>query len=60
MTPVSRLAAVPPLTPALTVLEEMDTRSVNELPVISQGALLGVITRLHLVRPLELKRRSSA
>ncbi len=57
MTPVSQLAMVHPLTPALTVLEEMDARNVNELPVVSGGVLQGIVTRLHLLRPLETKRR---
>lgn len=60
MTSVARLAMVHPLTPALTVLEEMDVRNVNELPVINRGTLLGIVTRMHLLRPLDLKHRTAS
>ena len=42
-------------TPVITALEIMGREDVNQLPVIFQGALAGVISRSHIVQLLQTK-----
>ena len=52
MTPIDQLHAVAPKTPILDVLGAMEQHDVNQVPVIQDGQLLGMITRDHLLRVL--------
>jgi CBS domain-containing protein len=50
MRPISQLHTVGPQTPAIQALQLMGREDMNQLPVISDGHLQGVITRGHLLR----------
>ncbi|MDO9116571.1 MAG: site-2 protease family protein [Nitrospira sp.] len=52
MTPLSRMQVVAPETPVMEVLQTMEERDVNQVPVMRQGELFGMITRDHLLRVL--------
>jgi len=52
MTQIDRLRAVAPETPVTDVLGIMEQRDVNQVPVIQDVRLLGIITRDHLLRML--------
>jgi len=56
MTPVARLSAIDPTMSALAALEEMEERSVSQLPVVRAGVLAGVVTRFALLGPLQLQK----
>ena len=55
MTPVSQLRTVAPNQPLLDVLQILETRDINQVPVVAGDRLLGMITRDHLLRVLALK-----
>jgi len=50
MRPLSQLRTVAPETPAIQALELMGREGMNQLPVISDGHIQGVITRGHVMR----------
>jgi len=50
MRPLSQMRTVAPETPAIQALELMAREDMNQLPVISEGHLQGVITRGHVMR----------
>jgi len=50
MTPLDKLAPVSPDQDALSVLEQMTERNLNQLPVVSDGRVIGLISRDDLVR----------
>jgi Zn-dependent protease/CBS domain-containing protein len=50
MRPLSQLRIVAPDTPALEALELMGREDINQLPVISDGRLEGVLSRGHVVQ----------
>jgi CBS domain-containing protein len=52
MTPLDKLAPVSPTQDALSVLEQMTERNLNQLPVVSEGRVIGLISRHDLVRLL--------
>lgn len=55
MTPVSQLRIVAPTQPLLEVLQLLEGRDINQVPVVAGGQLVGMITRDHLLRVLALK-----
>lgn len=55
MTPVSQLRIVAPDQPLLDVLQLLEGRDINQVPVAAGGQLVGMITRDHLLRVLALK-----
>lgn len=55
MQPIQKLGAVSPQVEALEVLEEMDEKEVQEMPVVEQGTLVGVVTRASLLRAAQLR-----
>jgi CBS domain-containing protein len=55
MRPLEDLRTVRPDTPVLEALEAMSRENVNQLPVISDGRLEGMISRGHLMRLLEAR-----
>ena len=50
MRPIGELRTVSPQTPAVQALQLMGREDMNQLPVISDGHLEGVITRGHLLQ----------
>jgi CBS domain-containing protein len=56
MSPFSQLSYVTPETTADRVLTLMGNEEVNQLPVVSDGRLLGIITREHIIRFLTTQR----
>jgi len=55
MTPVDALFRAGPDEDLLTLLQRMDEADVNQVPVMDNGHLLGVITREHLLRYMRLR-----
>lgn len=52
MTPLARMRVVAPETPVMEVLQTMEREDVNQVPVMRNGGLLGMISRQHLLRVL--------
>lgn len=52
MTPLARMRIVAPETPVMEVLQVMEREDVNQVPVMRNGGLLGMISREHLLRVL--------
>ncbi len=52
MIPTSRIHAITPETPAFEALELMGREDINQLPVIANGRLEGVLTRAHVLQVL--------
>lgn len=55
MTPVSKLKWVSPDEPALNLFERMDEHDVNQLPVVENGRVIGMIARDNVIRFLRTK-----
>jgi len=49
---IDKIKAVPPNQDALSILQEMDENDINQIPVISEGSVIGLITRDRLIRLL--------
>jgi CBS domain-containing protein len=49
MTPLARLHVVAPETPILKILEVMGAGDVNQVPVVTDNRLLGMISREHVL-----------
>jgi Zn-dependent protease len=60
MLPAARLKAVGPGTRLLDVLAVLEQQDVNQVPVMEDGRLLGIITRDHLLRVLSAKMELDA
>jgi len=54
MTPVERVKVTHPDQDALSILEEMDENDINQMPVVSEGRVIGLITRDNLMRFLRI------
>lgn len=52
MTPVDRLKIAHPDQDALSILEQMDESNINQMPVVSEGRVIGLIIRDNLIRLL--------
>jgi CBS domain-containing protein len=50
MTPVERLHTLGPSTPASQALAQLAEKGVNQLPVIENGRLLGLVTREDILK----------
>jgi CBS domain-containing protein len=50
MRPLSQMRTIAPETRAIQALELMAREDMNQLPVVSDGHLVGVITRGHVMR----------
>ena len=57
MTPVDAFLWVRPDEDVLTLLHRMDEANVNQVPVMDNGHLLGVITREHLLHYIRLRSK---
>jgi predicted transcriptional regulator len=55
MTPVSKVQVVAPDQPLLDMLQLLEGRDINQVPVTSADRLMGMITRDHLLRVLAAK-----
>jgi CBS domain-containing protein len=55
MTPAHELLSVPPGQDVWTLLQKMDEKDVNQVPVIENGSLLGVVSRDRLLRYIRLR-----
>lgn len=60
MTPVERLACIGPQAQASEALAELGRRSVNQLPVVEHGRLLGLLRREDVLKWLTLHQASAA
>ncbi len=57
MTPVDRLKIAHPDQDALSILEQMDEASINQMPVVSESRVIGLIARDNLIRFLHIRSR---
>jgi len=55
MTPVDKLKIAHPDQDVLIILEQMDESNVNQMPVVSEGRVIGLITRDNLIRLLRTR-----
>lgn len=55
MTKAAALQAVPPEEDAYAVLERMDSQDVNQIPVVKDGRLLGIVARDSVLRFIRTK-----
>jgi CBS domain-containing protein len=53
MRPLAQLQTVTAETPALQALEIMSRNDINQLPVVSNGRVEGVLSRSHILRYLQ-------
>ena len=57
MTPAEKLKIAYPDQDILSVLEQMDENSINQMPVVSEGRVIGLITRDNVIRFLHTRSR---
>ncbi len=50
MLPINRLKAARPEQDVLSIAEEMNENDINQIPVVSEGKVIGLITRENLIR----------
>lgn len=55
MTPVAKLKWVAPDEPAINLFERMDEHDVNQLPVVENGRVVGMVARDNVIRFLRTK-----
>ena len=55
MTPLDKLKVAHPDQNALSILEQMDESNINQMPVVSEGRVIGLITRDNLIRLLRTR-----
>jgi len=55
MTPIDKLNVAYPDQDALNILEQMEEKDINQMPVVSGGRVIGLITRDNLIRFLHLR-----
>ncbi len=55
MTPVDKLKVAYPDQDALSILEQMDEGNINQMPVVSEGRVIGLIARDNLMRFLRIR-----
>ncbi|MDH5695987.1 MAG: site-2 protease family protein [Dehalococcoidia bacterium] len=55
MTPVDQLKVASPEQDALSILEQMGESDINQIPVVSEGRVIGLITRDNLTRFLRTR-----
>jgi CBS domain-containing protein len=56
MVPAQRLVTVQPNTPVVTAVHLMQEGDFNQLPVVAEGRMVGLITRNDILRFLQLRR----
>jgi CBS domain-containing protein len=55
MTPVEKLKTADPDQDVLSVLEQMEEYNLNQMPVVSEGRVVGLITRDNVLRFLRIR-----
>lgn len=55
MTPIDKLKAAYPGQDALSILEQMDESDINQMPVVSEGRVIGLIARDNLISLLRTR-----
>ncbi len=55
MTPVDKVKVAHPNQDALNILEQMDEYNINQMPVVSEGRVIGLIARDNLIRFLRTR-----
>ena len=50
-----RIHVVPPEMPAMEALETMAREDINQLPVVSNGRVEGIVTRAHLLQVVQAR-----
>jgi Zn-dependent protease/CBS domain-containing protein len=60
MTPIDKVKVAHPNQDALSILEEMDENDINQMPVVSEGRVIGLITRDNLLRFLHTRSELGA
>jgi Zn-dependent protease/predicted transcriptional regulator len=55
MLPIDRIHSASPEEPALAVLERMQREDINQMPVISEGRIVGMIARDNILRVLQTR-----
>ena len=55
MTPVDKLKVAYPEQDALSILEQMNESNINQMPVVSEGRVIGLIARDSLIRLLRIR-----
>jgi len=50
MFPLDQLKVVPPEQDAMSIVEQMDENDINQMPVVSEGRIIGLVTRDNLIR----------
>jgi len=58
MTPINKLKVAHPDQDALSILEQMDEDDINQMPVVSEGRVIGLIARDNLIRLLRIRSES--
>ncbi|MFC1860480.1 CBS domain-containing protein, partial [Chloroflexota bacterium] len=53
--PIDKLKTAYPEQDALSILEQMDESSVSQMPVVSQGRVIGLVTRDNLIMLLRTR-----
>jgi len=57
MTPVDRLKVAHPDQEVLNILEQMEANGINQMPVVSEGRVIGLVTRDNLIRFLHIRSK---
>jgi CBS domain-containing protein len=60
MTPLDRVKVAHPDQDALSILEEMDENDINQMPVVSEDNVIGLVTRDNLMRFLRTRSELGA
>ena len=55
MLPIDRIHAASPEEPVLAVLERLQNEDINQMPVISEGQIVGMIARDTILRMLQTR-----
>ena len=50
MTPVDKLKVAYPSQDTLSILEQMDESDINQMPIVSEGRVIGLVARDDLIR----------
>ena len=60
MTPAAKLKTAHPKQPVVDLLEQMEEQDINQIPVLEDGKLIGMVKRESLVRFLTIRARLEA
>jgi CBS domain-containing protein len=55
MTPLQRLITVTPDSPLTVALQAMSDKDIHQIPVVRDGALVGLVTRNDVIRFIQLR-----